>query len=171
MLGGQHLNCTSSGRIDRGFASAGRGVSIRARGRHLRSTQALWGRPGMSWQSCPGDGGVPGAAWVFCSRRSDLLFSCDPSSAVASSSSWTSSASEILLGGVLDHLRDGGVAAIRVGAGTAQIRRVFGEILNINSHGGSGELPISAMALLAVVERGLYCSQSAQNLARRAAAP
>ena len=61
--------------------------------------------------------------------------------------------------------------AIRVGAGTAQIRRVFGEILNINSHGGSGELPISAMALLAVVERGLYCSQSAQNLARRAAAP
>ena len=36
---------------------------------------------------------------------------------------------------------------------------------------GSGELPISAVALLAVVERGLYCSQSAQNLARRAAAP
>ena len=68
-------------------------------------------------------------------------------------------------------LRDGGVAAIRVGAGTAQIRRVFGEILNINSHGGSGELPISAVALLAVVERGLYCSQSAQILARRAAAP
>ena len=83
----------------------------------------------------------------------------------------TPSTSEILLGGVLDHLRDGGVAAIRVGAGTAQIRRVFGEILNINSHGGSGELPISAVALLAVVERGLYCSQSAQNLARRAAAP
>ena len=122
-------------------------------------------------QPCPGDGGVPGAAWVCRSRRSDLLFSCDPSSAVASSSSWTSSASEILLGGVLDHLRGGGVAAIRVGAGTAQIRRVFGEILNINSHGGSGELPISAVALLAVVERGLYCSQSAQNLARRAAAP
>ena len=115
--------------------------------------------------------GFPRAVRAFRSRRSDLLFSCDPSSAVASSSSWTSSASEILLGGVLDHLRDGGVAAIRVGAGTAQIRRVFGEILNINSHGGSGELPISAVALLAVVERGLYCSQSAQNLARRAAAP
>ena len=32
MLGGQHLICTSSGRIDRGFASAGKGVSIRACG-------------------------------------------------------------------------------------------------------------------------------------------
>ena len=111
-------------------------------------------------------------SYRYCNfARPLILFSCDPASAVASSSSWTSSASEILLGGVLDHLRDGGVAAIRVGAGTAQIRRVFGEILNINSHGGSGELPISAVALLAVVERGLYCSQSAQNLARRAAAP
>ena len=111
------------------------------------------------------------SSWVFCSRRSDLLYSCDPELTVASSSSWTPSTSEVLLGGVLDHLRDGGVAAIHVGAGTAQIRRVFGEILDINSHGGSGELPISAVALLAVVERGLYCSQSAQNLARRAAAP
>ena len=53
----------------------------------------------------------------------------------------------------------------------AEEQDVAGEILNITSHGGSGELPISAMALLAVVERGLYCSQSAQNIARRAAAP
>ena len=70
-------------------------------------------------------------------------FPCDPASAVASCSSWTPSASGILFGSVLDHPRDGGVAAVRVGAGTAQILRVFGEILAFNSHGGSGELSIS----------------------------
>ena len=72
--------------------------------------------------------------------------------------SWTSSASEILLGGVLDHLRDGGVATFRIGACAAQIRRIHGEILASNFHRGSSKLPISAMTFLAVVERGLSCS-------------
>ena len=92
------------------------------------------------------------------SRRSDLLYSCDPELTVASSSSWTPSTSEILLGGVLDHLRDGGVATFRIGACAAQIRRIHGEILASNFHRGSSKLPISAMTFLAVVERGLSCS-------------
>ena len=110
----------------------------------------------MLWQSCPDDGGVPRAVRASCSRRSDLLYSCDPELTVASSSSWTPSTSEILLGGVLDHLRDGGVATFRIGACAAQIRRIHGEILASNFHRGSSKLPISAMAFLAVVERGLY---------------
>ena len=116
------------------------------------------GRPGMLWQSCPDDGGVPRAVRASCSRRSDLLYSCDPELTVASSSSWTPSTSEILLGGVLDHLRDGGVATFRIGACAAQIRRIHGEILASNFHRGSSKLPISAMTFLAVVERGLSCS-------------
>ena len=115
-------------------------------------------RAGMLWQSCPDDGGVPRAVRASCSRRSDLLYSCDPELTVASSSSWTPSTSEILLGGVLDHLRDGGVATFRIGACAAQIRRIHGEILASNFHRGSSKLPISAMAFLAVVERGLSCS-------------
>ena len=112
----------------------------------------------MLWQSCPDDGGVPRAVRASRSRRSNLLYSCDPELTVASSSSWTPSTSEILLGGVLDHLRDGGVATFRIGACAAQIRRIHGEILASNFHRGSSKLPISAMTFLAVVERGLSCS-------------
>ena len=93
------------------------------------------------------------ADWV-----GDLLYSCDPELTVASSSSWTPSTSEILLGGVLGHLRDGGVATFRIGACAAQIRRIHGEILASNSHRGSSKLPSAAMTFLAVVERGLSCS-------------
>ena len=86
------------------------------------------------------------------------IASCDPELTAASSSSWTPSTSEILLGGVLDHLRDGGVATFRIGACAAQIRRIHGEILASNFHRGSSKLPISAMTFLAVVERAVLLS-------------
>ena len=103
------------------------------------------------WRDANGDNRPPGIT-----RRPVL--SHDPELTVASSSSWTPSTSEILLGGVLDHLRDGGVATFRIGACAAQIRRIHGEILASNFHRGSSKLPISAMTFLAVVERGLSCS-------------
>ena len=86
-------------------------------------------------------------------------------------SSWTPLTSGILLGGVLVHLRDGGVAAVRVGAGTAQIRRSDGEMSANNFYRDFGELSIPLFALLAMAVRCPLLPELAQNLARCAAAP
>ena len=127
------------------------------------ATSASPRRPGCTRLYFP----RPRAVRASRSRRSNLQSAIFSTRAIlsseltaASSSSWTPSTSEILLGGVLDHLRDGGVATFRIGACAAQIRRIHGEILASNFHRGSSKLPISAMTFLAVVERAVLLSLS-----------